>query len=153
MSPKRAFMNFMFVWHRIGTFFVPLHWEHFLFPSEWFHANNKKKINNKASIKNFKRCLRLKRKLNLFLSDEWKIRLKILLWISCRRALKKVNKEQLIQKRIEIYYQRISCFGAFLLNLSLNRIIKVASKSVKLPMFIETVFESTFAKILLNLMK
>ena len=62
-------------------------------------------------------------------------------------ALEKVSREQLIRKWFEIY-QTISCFGAFLLTLSLNSIMELVSKSIKLASVIEIVIESYFINFL-----
>ena len=66
--------------------------------------------------------------------------------------LEKVDKEQLNQKRFEIY-QTISCFGAFLLTLSLNNIMKLASKSIKVNTLFQLIFESICIKFFSTLLK
>ena len=71
---------------------------------------------------------------------------------SINRALEKVCKQQLNRKWFEIY-QTISCFGAFLLTLSLNKIVKLASKSVKLCTFIQIFIESIYVKLLSTLLE
>ena len=68
------------------------------------------------------------------------------------RALEKVDKEQLNWKRFENYHT-ISCFGAFLLTLSLNNIAKLASKSIKLNTLFQIIFESICVKFLSTLLK
>ena len=68
------------------------------------------------------------------------------------RALEKVDKEQLNRKRFEIY-QTISCFGAFLLTLSLNNITKLVSKSIKISTLFQIIIESNCIKFLSTLLK
>ena len=63
-------------------------------------------------------------------------------------AVEKVDKEQLNRKRFEIY-QTSSCFRAFWPTSSLNNVMKLASKSVKLNRYIHrNNIENTLVKIL-----
>ena len=71
---------------------------------------------------------------------------------SYHRALEKVDKQQLNRKWFEIY-QTISCFGALLLTLPLNKILKLASKSVKLGTLIQIFIESIYVKLLPTLLE
>ena len=73
------------------------------------------------------------------------------LWLIIKHV-KKVDKQQLNWKWFEIY-QTISCFGAFLLTLSLNEIPKLASKSVKLCTLIQIFIESICVKFLSTLLE
>ena len=68
------------------------------------------------------------------------------------RALEKVDKQQLNWKWFEIC-QTISCFGAFLLTLSLTKIPKLASKSVKLCTLMQIFIESIYVKFLPTLLE
>ena len=65
--------------------------------------------------------------------------------IERNRALEKVIKEQLIRKRFKIY-QTISCFGAFLLTLSMNSITELVLKSIKLATVMKMITKGTFCK-------
>ena len=66
--------------------------------------------------------------------------------------IEKVDKQQLNWKWFKIC-QTISCFGAFLLTLSLTKIPKLASKSVKLCTLMQIFIESIYVKFLPTLLE